>query len=134
MFLGRHEDAKKSMQWFRGKNADISKELAEIESNYKSSARESSGIRDLLQMAYVKPLLISLGLMFFQQLSGVNAVIFYTVSIFEKSRGTIVSNLSSIIVGLANFVATLGSNMVIDRLGRKLLLNVSGVFMALSLG
>ena len=134
MFLGRHEDAKKSMQWFRGKNADISKELAEIESNYKSSARESSGIRDLLQMAYVKPLLISLGLMFFQQLSGVNAVIFYTVSIFEKSRGTIDSNLSSIIVGLANFVATLGSNMVIDRLGRKLLLNVSGVFMALSLG
>ena len=122
------------MQWFRGKNADISKELAEIESNYKSSARESSGIRDLLQMAYVKPLLISLGLMFFQQLSGVNAVIFYTVSIFEKSRGTIDSNLSSIIVGLANFVATLGSNMVIDRLGRKLLLNVSGVFMALSLG
>jgi facilitated trehalose transporter len=67
-------------------------------------------------------------------LSGVNAVIFYTVSIFEKSRGTIDSNLSSIIVGLANFVATLGSNMVIDRLGRKLLLNVSGVFMALSLG
>jgi facilitated trehalose transporter len=72
--------------------------------------------------------------MFFQQLSGINAVIFYTVSIFEKSGGSVDSNLSSIIIGLANFIATLGSNMVIDRVGRKVLLNISGFFMAISLG
>ena len=81
----------------------------------------------------MKPLMISMGLMFFQQLSGVNAIIFYTVKIFEKSQGSIDSNLSSIIVGLANFFATLGSNSVIDRVGRKVLLNISGLLMALSL-
>ena len=86
-----------------------------------------------MQLAYVRPLFISLGLMFFQQMSGINAVIFYTVSIFEKSGGRVDSNLSSIIVGLANFFATLGSNLVIDRVGRKVLLNVSAFFMSISL-
>jgi facilitated trehalose transporter len=131
---GRYHEARDSLQWFRGSKTDIDDEFMEIETNYKSTAVQSSSIKELMKMAYVRPLLISLGLMFFQQLSGINAVIFYTVSIFEKSGGSVDSNLSSIIIGLANFFATLGSNLVIDRIGRKVLLNVSGFFMALSLG
>lgn len=130
---GRYNEARESLQWLRGGKTDVQEEFLEIESNYKNQS-VGTGARELLKMAYIRPLLISLGLMFFQQLSGINAVIFYTVSIFEKSGGSIDSNLSSIIVGLANFVATLGSNMVIDRVGRKVLLNISGFFMAASLG
>jgi len=99
----------------------------------KNQEQNQSRIRDLMTMRYLKPLFISLGLMFFQQLSGVNAVIFYTESIFEKSQSSISANLSSIFVGIANFVATIGSNIVIDKVGRKVLLNISASLMALSL-
>ena len=133
---GRYQEARTSLQWLRGGKTDVQEEFYEIESNYKSQQEQSKegGVKQLLKMAYVRPLLISLGLMFFQQMSGINAVIFYTVSIFERSGGSVDSNLSSIIVGLANFFATLGSNLVIDKVGRKLLLNLSGFFMAVSLG
>lgn len=133
---GRYQDARTSLQWLRGGKTDVQDEFYEIESNYKLQQEQSKegGVKQLLKMAYVRPLLISLGLMFFQQMSGINAVIFYTVSIFERSGGSVDSNLSSIIVGLANFFATLGSNLVIDKVGRKLLLNLSGFFMAVSLG
>lgn len=130
---GRYKEARESLQWLRGGKTNVSDEFLEIESNYKNQS-VGGGVRELMKMAYLRPLLISLGLMFFQQLSGINAVIFYTVSIFEKSGGSVDSNLSSIIIGLANFIATLGSNMVIDRVGRKVLLNISGFFMAVSLG
>ena len=51
------------------------------------------------------PLALSLALMFFQQWCGVNAVIFYTVTIFReaKSGG---ENLATIVVGIVQFLAT----------------------------
>jgi len=131
---GRYTEARQSLQWLRRAKTNVQDEFLEIEENYKAQkTNEVKGVRDLMKVAYLRPLLISLGLMFFQQLSGINAVIFYTVSIFEKSGGSVDSNLSSIIVGLANFFATLGSNLVIDKVGRKVLLNISGFFMGLSL-
>ena len=39
--------------------------------------------KELFSMAYFKPLAISMGLMFAQQFSGINAVMFYSVSIFR---------------------------------------------------
>ena len=41
--------------------------------------------RELFSVSYLKPLAISLGLMFIQQFSGINAVMFYSVSIFKVS-------------------------------------------------
>lgn len=74
-----------------------------------------------------------MGLMLFQQLSGINAVIFYTVSIFKMSGSTINNYLSTIIVGVVNLISTFLANVLIDRLGRKILLYVSSVLIVLSL-
>ncbi len=74
---------------------------------------------------YVKPLAISMGLMFFQQFSGINAVMFYSVNIFRLAGSSIDSNLATIILGVVNIGATIFSNVVIDRLGRKILLYLS---------
>ena len=46
--------------------------------------------------------------MFFQQWSGVNAVIFYTVSIFDAADSAIEKNLATVIVGITQFLATFG--------------------------
>jgi len=56
-----------------------------IEKVYIESEREAatSTMRELFKRKNILPLLISLGLMLFQQMSGINAVIFYTVQIFQ---------------------------------------------------
>jgi len=74
---------------------------------------------ELLKLNNLKPLSISLGLMFFQQFSGINAVIFYTVQIFKDAGSTIDGNLCTIIVGIVNFLATFIGIVLIDRAGRK---------------
>ena len=66
-------------------------------------------LNPMLQRSVLAPLLISLGLMFFQQWSGVNAVIFYTVSIFDAADSAIEKNLATIIVGITQFLATFGN-------------------------
>ena len=45
--------------------------------------KNSLKLKELFKPAYLKPMGISIGLMFFQQFSGINAVMFYSVSIFR---------------------------------------------------
>jgi hypothetical protein len=79
--------AEKSLQWLRGEDTDISHELREIENTHNESVKNPSGSTfELFNKSNIKPLLISLGLMFFQQMSGINAVVFYTVMIFEVRK------------------------------------------------
>lgn len=82
---GKTKKSRKSLQWLRGKDTDITDELAMIEKlHIDSEHNDSQGtITELLKKNNLKPLLISLGLMLFQQMSGINAVIFYTVQIFQ---------------------------------------------------
>ncbi|XP_023712857.1 facilitated trehalose transporter Tret1 isoform X3 [Cryptotermes secundus] len=126
--------AMKSLQWLRGKDADISQELKEIENINNESLKSPSGSSfELFNKSNLKPLLISLGLMFFQQMSGINAVVFYTVMIFKAAGSTLDGNTSTIIVGVVNFGSTFLATILIDRFGRKVLLYISSVAMIISL-
>ncbi|XP_014254945.1 facilitated trehalose transporter Tret1 isoform X2 [Cimex lectularius] len=131
---GEQKKAKNALQWLRGSSTDISKEFSDICGVDNLDGSPSSPISELFTKKYLLPISISLGLMFFQQLSGINAVIFYTVSIFKDAGSTIDSNLSSIIVGLVNVGATLMATLLIDRLGRKVLMYISNSLMTLTLG
>lgn len=117
----REERARKALIWLRGKKADVEPELKGIMRSQADSERQATknSMFELLKRKNLKPLSISLGLMFFQQLSGINAVIFYTVKIFEEAGSTIDSNVCTIIVGVVNFIATFIATLLIDRLGRK---------------
>ncbi|XP_030029412.1 facilitated trehalose transporter Tret1 isoform X2 [Manduca sexta] len=130
---GRTENARKALQWLRGKNAKIDTEMHEIALSDAETQSDDSNLRELFTMKYMKAILISLGLMTFQQLSGINAVIFYTVSIFHSSGSSVDENLSTIIVGVVNFVSTFIATALIDRTGRKVLLYISSVIMTITL-
>lgn len=91
-------------------------------------------VKEVFSASHMKPLAISIGLMFFQQFSGINAVMFYSVSIFELAGSSINSNLATIILGAVNIASTLVSNALIDRVGRKILLYASNFGMVISLG
>lgn len=79
---GREERARRALQWLRGKNADVEPELKGIVKSHCEAERHASqnALFELMKRSNLKPLLISLGLMFFQQLSGINAVIFVSCS------------------------------------------------------
>lgn len=117
----REQSAREALVWLRGKKADVEPELKGLMRTQADAERQGSQntMRELLKRNNLKPLSISLGLMFFQQLSGINAVIFYTVSIFKDAGSTIDGNLCTIIVGVVNFMATFMATVLIDRLGRK---------------
>ncbi|XP_050524306.1 facilitated trehalose transporter Tret1-like isoform X2 [Daktulosphaira vitifoliae] len=135
-FISRNKGkkAKRALQWLRGKNADVSQEFSEIEkANTMGKNEEMPGYLSLFSKMYSKPLLISMGLMLFQQFSGINAVIFYTVKIFKEAGSSIDENLCTIIVGIVNFIATFIATALIDKLGRKILLYASSATMAVTL-
>lgn len=82
----KDEDAVKSIQWLRGKDYEYRAEIEELrETQEKIKQNQVSWMEGLSRPVTRKALFISLGLMFFQQLSGINAVIFYSAKIFEVS-------------------------------------------------
>lgn len=94
-------EATMAMTVLRGDSYDPSEELAQIQREAEQAASKKSSILDLVRTrAAKKALLASLGAMFFQQMSGVNAVIFYTVTIFQASGSSMSPELASIVVAL----------------------------------
>lgn len=90
-----------AMTVFRGDSYDPSEELAEMQREAEQAASRKSSIFDLIRTrAAKKALLASLGGMFFQQLSGINAVIFYTVTIFQASGSSMSPELASIVIAI----------------------------------
>jgi len=116
---GKMEKGEKALIWLRRKDANIADELKEMSKPQDDAIEGSNACKEMFQKKNRKPVFIALALFFFQQLSGINAIMFYTVMIFNSSGSTIDSNLSAIIVGAMNFLASLMAAMVIDYTGRK---------------
>jgi len=75
-----------------------------------------------------RPLLVSLGLMVFQQFCGINAIVFNAEFIFEAS-GFHYKQAAAAILGGVQIIATGISVIVVDKAGRRILLLVSGAGM-----
>lgn len=134
MKKNRNEDAKKSLQYYRGSSYNIWKELQDLDRDISESSQVKVSMRDLISSKGTRrALIIALGLMIFQQLSGVNAVIFYTGDIFTAAGSTMDPKIATIIVGVVQVVVTYISSTVVDRLGRKVLLLLSASVMGLCL-
>lgn len=131
---GKNQSSKDALQWLRGSAADIDKEFLELQRNHEEAQNKSASIKDLFSRTNIKLLGIVLGLMFFQQMSGINAVIFYTTKIFKESGSNLDEKICTTIIGVVNFISTFIAATLIDKLGRKILLYVSSVSMILSLG
>jgi sugar porter (SP) family MFS transporter len=83
------------------------------------------------QRKYLKPILLAVMVASFNQLSGINALIYYTADIFRMAGAERTSALlQSVIIGFTNLVFTMAAMTVIDRLGRRLLLLIGAVGLA----
>ena len=99
------EAARKSLVRLRGPECSyIDKELEEIRRSVRdaSATADSASFKQLFSdSVYLKPFAISMALMFFQQFSGINAVLFYLSAIFQATGSSMDPGLQSFLVGLA---------------------------------
>ncbi|CAI9777839.1 unnamed protein product [Fraxinus pennsylvanica] len=131
--MGMTDDFEASLQVLRGFDTDITLEVNEIKRSVASTSRRTAiRFADLKLKRYWLPLMIGIGLLVFQQLSGINGVIFYSTTIFE-SAGISSSNAATVGVGVIQVIATAISTWLVDKTGRRLLLIVSSSGMVLSL-
>ncbi|XP_012525721.2 facilitated trehalose transporter Tret1 [Monomorium pharaonis] len=125
---GRKNKANDVLKHFRGARYVTETELVRLELQASEMRETRPTIYDLRN--YKKAIYITLGLMFFQQLSGVNSLIFYAKRIFDDAGSILNSSTSSVIVGVVQIIAAYFSKVLIERAGRKLLLFISASMMA----
>ncbi|XP_050228088.1 sugar transporter ERD6-like 6 [Mercurialis annua] len=131
--MGMTEEFEASLQVLRGFDTDISAEVNEIKKSVSSSTkRTTTRFADLRRRRYWFPLMVGIGLLMLQQLSGINAILFYSSKIFE-SAGVSSSNLATVGLGFIQVLATGVTTWLMDKAGRRLLLIISTSGMTVSL-
>lgn len=131
--MGMTEEFEASLQVLRGFDTDISLEVNEIKRAVASSSRRTTiRFSELKQRRYWFPLMVGIGLLILQQLSGINGVLFYSSTIFGDA-GVTSSNLATVGVGAVQVIATGVTTWLVDKAGRRLLLIVSSAGMTASL-
>ena len=97
-------------------------------------ALEEGSFRELFRPAFRRPLLVAVVLAVFQQITGINAILYYAPRIFEGAGFERMSAIGqSTIVGLVNMLFTVVAIVMADRVGRRPLLLVATAGMGVSL-
>jgi len=145
---GRTSDAQKALKWLNHRpspNDSIPVELHQIsvdavtsettKTTVSSNNKSGSGFsrKELFRRPVLVPFALTFTLQIFQQVSGINAIIFYTVSIFHSAGSQLDDHLATIIVGLVQLIFNFVSLFIVDRAGRKPLLFASGAIMCVAL-
>jgi len=127
---GKREEAGKTLQLLNP-NDDVGKIMSDIEESQKD---HHSSNENIFMKKYRFPLILAFLIAFFNQLSGINAFLYYAPRIFkEAGLGESTALLSSIGIGVTNMVFTLIGISLIDKLGRKKLMYIGSVGYILSL-
>ncbi|UUZ90614.1 sugar porter family MFS transporter [Paenibacillus sp. P25] len=106
-------------------------EVLDIKESFK---QENGSIRQLFSPGLRTALIVGVVLAVLQQVTGINAVMYYAPEIFKATgAGTNASLIQTILVGLINFLFTILALWLIDKVGRKALLLVGSAIMAVCL-
>ena len=110
----------------------VKQEIQEIE---ESLALERHSLQEpLFQQAYRTPILLVVAIAMFNQLSGINALMYYAPQIFRMAGAGADSALfQAVVIGLTNIVFTMAALAVIDHFGRRKLMIAGSIGYILSL-
>jgi sugar porter (SP) family MFS transporter len=125
----RTDEARDVLERVR-EHEDVGEEIEEIE----DVVRESGSVRDLLGKAVRPMLVVGLGLAIFQQIVGINTVIYFAPTIF-KLAGVSTSKAigQTVFIGVTNVVFTIVAVLLLDRVGRRVLLLVGTAGLTIAL-
>ena len=121
--------------------------IAADEAEAAEKAKNAAATDSLLQKKYVVPFILAVVILACNQTTGINSVLNYTVTIFQKTgmQGAF-ANMSDVAIKIVNCVMTVVACALVDRKGRKFLLKlgtggiivglcgVGSVFLAISKG
>ncbi len=134
MMVGRKADAASELRKIRPE-VNVQSRLDAIESALRDEGRKASW-REVFDHRWRRPLLIGVGLAVFQQITGINAIIYYADQIFAAAGFITQASQTTVTtwaIGAVNVLATLIAIAYIDRVGRRKLLLTGLVGMAASL-
>ncbi|EFX73487.1 hypothetical protein DAPPUDRAFT_325263 [Daphnia pulex] len=130
---GKKFEAQKALKRLRGIKYNIGPEINQLEVRLHKELAEKSSPSDLIKPWALKPLIIAVSLMIFQQLSGINAAVYNSVAIFESAGSTLDNLVCAILLNLDQLVVTVASSLLVERLGRRTLFVLSELTMCISL-
>ena len=125
-----------SPRWLRAKGlhaqADVAAQRFGIDAAADGPSAQTGG--KLRWTTHRKPILLAVAMGLFNQLSGINAILYYLNDIFAAGGFVGLSpDMQAVVIGVANLLATMAAMAIIDRVGRKPLLVVGGVVTGLAL-
>jgi SP family arabinose:H+ symporter-like MFS transporter len=121
---GRNLEALGVLQ--RNGEPDAHQELADIEISLVH--QQGSTDENVFQWRYRLPIFLAIAIAVFNQLSGINAILYYLNSIFQSAGfDRVSSDLQAVLIGLTNLIAVTIALAVIDRLGRRQMLLIGSV-------
>jgi sugar porter (SP) family MFS transporter len=131
---GRQEFARRVLVRIRG-SADVDLEITEIQTSLAQQEQRGTWV-DLLHRHVRPALIVGVGLAVFQQITGINTVIYYAPKIlqsagFASASGAILATAG---VGVVNFGMTIVAMLLVDRAGRRplLLVGIAGMIVTLA--
>lgn len=129
---GRLEEAVAVLNRCGTDNGDVNLEIKEIQASLDIEHHVFK--EPFLTKKYLRPVMLAVMIAVFNQLSGINAVLYYAPHIFRMAgAGAASSLLQSVVIGGTNLVFTLAALLVIDHFGRKKLMLIGSIGYIISL-
>jgi sugar porter (SP) family MFS transporter len=134
--LSRKGDRQAGMEVLQRIEPDVSKaEIAAQADEIIAASTQQASSGNFWTARLRKPILLAILIAFFNQLSGINAILYFAPRIFELTGlGAKAALLQSIGIGVTNLVFTFVGLWLIDRLGRRTLLYIGSFGYITSLG
>ena len=132
LLRGRTEDARTVLNTLRGSRAEADREIADISGQLEVRQVGSTMFRR--NPNFRRSVYLGIGLQVVQQLTGINVIMYYAPKIFTLAGfGAGASSWATAVVGLTNVFATLLAIGFADRWGRRPMLTVCFVTMAIGM-
>ena len=126
---GQHEEAKTKLRRIRGVD-DVSQEFDDLVAASKEAQWIEHPWTNLVRRKYRPHLTMAIMIAFFQQLTGINVIMFYAPVLFNTIGFTTDASLmSAVVTGTVNVAATLVSIYGVDKWGRRFLFLEGGTQM-----
>ncbi|MDI9948958.1 MULTISPECIES: sugar porter family MFS transporter [Rhodococcus] len=130
---GRWDDATATSKRLCATQADVDFQMSEIRESLAATANMTKV--PFFTRGHRKVILLAVAIAVFNQLSGINAVLYYAPRVMQEAgASTNAAFLMSVGVGAMNLVATMVGLSLIDRLGRRKLMIVGSIGYLMSLG
>ncbi|KDR14605.1 Solute carrier family 2, facilitated glucose transporter member 8 [Zootermopsis nevadensis] len=150
----KYSEAERSLRWLRGKDERLvelelnklimfakeqtDERLVELELSkliiFAKEQTEAVSLKDMLSAAGTRrALIIGVVLAANLQFCGIFAILSYTVNIFQAAGSDLSPNSATILIGSLQLAGSYASSLLIDKAGRKILLLISNICMALCL-